>query len=344
MSKGKLYVATQVLKQIVQKTVLIASLSCSALAVAAPAVVTPADWLVRMVKASSSTTFEGVMVYENSGGLSAVRVFHTIRDGLVSERMIYQNGPYQEIIRQGDQVAIIRGDGDVNRYRTDGVVGLVDRLGGYRDDLRKSYILMYGGNDRVAGRDALRIDVKPRDSHRYGYSLWLDQASGLLLRSELIGEGGAVLERLQYVDIALPSAMPDKLLEPSRPVVWQARPKRQTNVPKLAELTHLSWESGWIPSGFELVGVSQINSPVSDQKVDSLLFSDGLASFSLFVEEDQSKILGPASEQIGATTAVSRLFRQDDAYYNVTVIGEISSGVAERIVVSVRPRGETQEQ
>ena len=104
----------------------------------------------------------------------------------------------------------------------------------------------------------------------------------------------------------------------------------------------MSWESGWIPPGFKLVGVSQTDSPVSDQKVDSLLFSDGLASFSLFVEKDRSKVLGPSSEQIGATTAVSRLFRQGDDYYNVTVIGEISSGVAERVAVSVRPRESAQ--
>ena len=214
-----------------QRTLLTASLLLSIPSLAkSDTVVTPADWLARMVEAANAKTYNGLMVYETTSGLSSMRVFRASTDGVAKERLIYQDGPYQEIIRRGDQVAFIRADGGVNRYGTDGVTGLVDRLSGYQDDLRASYRLMFGGDDRVAGREALRINVQPRDNHRYGYSLWLDRESGLLLRSELIGEEGAVLERFQYVDINF-SDMPGQSLEPSRPVVWQTVPKQQANVP-----------------------------------------------------------------------------------------------------------------
>ncbi len=338
MSKGKLYVAKSALRSILQKTVLLAGLLTPTLSLAEMPLATPADWLARMVKASVNTNYQGHMVYESATGLSTMQVFHALQQGVVRERVIYLDGPYQEIVRKGNQVAFIRGDGEVNRYRTEGITGLADRLGGYQDDLRRSYRLMFGGNDRVAGRETLRIDIQPRDNQRYGYALWLDRDSGLLLRSELLNDKGAILERLQYVNLNISNTISEETLQPSRSVTWQTMPKRQNSVPSAQELVNLNWEAGWLPTGFHLVGISQTDSPVSNHKVDSLLFSDGLASFSIFFEQDQSKVLGPASEQIGATSAVSRLLRQGENYYNVTVIGEISTGVAERIAVSIRTK------
>ncbi|CAM3581781.1 MucB/RseB C-terminal domain-containing protein [Parendozoicomonas haliclonae] len=342
MSKGTLGVMGCSLKGGLKAALVAGGLLFSALTFAQTSgsqssVATPADWLTRMVAAPSVTAYEGLFVYENASGISAVRIFHKPEDNIQKERLIYQDGPYREIVREGDKIAFIRPDGDISRFRTEGVSGLVERLSNYQDDLRQSYRLLFGGNDRVAGRNALRIEVQPRDSHRYGFALWLDRDTGLMLRSELIGEKGAILERLQYVDLSTPQELPAQLLEPSRPVNWQPAPKKQP-VPEASALKALSWEMGWIPSGFELAGISQADSPVSRQKVDSLLFSDGLSAFSVFVEKDQSKVLGPASEQIGATAAISRLFRQGDDYFNVTVIGEIPVGVAERVAVSVKPR------
>ncbi len=338
MSKGKLYVAKSALRSILQKTVLTAGLLIPTLSFAEAPLATPADWLARMVKAAANTNYQGHMVYESATGLSTMRVSHALQQGVTRERVIYMDGPYQEIVREDNQIAFIRADGEVNRYRTEGITGLVDRLGGYQDDLRRSYRLMFGNNDRVAGRETLRIDIHPRDTQRYGYALWLDRDTGLLLRSELINDKGAILERLQYVDLTISDIIPEEALKPSRPVTWQTMPKRQNTVPSPEQLVNLDWEAGWLPSGFHLVGISQTDSPVSDHKVDSLLFSDGLASFSIFFEQDRSKVLGPASEQIGATSAVSRLLRQGENYYNVTVIGEISTGVAERIAVSIRTK------
>ncbi|MCL6270186.1 MucB/RseB C-terminal domain-containing protein [Sansalvadorimonas sp. 2012CJ34-2] len=315
---------------------------------AAPAVVsTPADWLTRMVSAPATNSYEGFFIYENAGGLTSIRIFHSGVDGKEQERLVYQDGPYRELLRRGDQVAMVRPDGDVSRFSSDSTSpSVIERLGSYRDDLRRSYRLMFGGDDRVAGRNVLRVEVQPRDQHRYGYILWIDQETGVLLRSEMLGEKGAVLERFQYIHFEPARTISAKQLEPSRAVTWEAASKpapkpapkdevSKAEVPK-KEMLALWWETGWIPNGFDVTSQNTVDSPVSKQKADSILFSDGLASFSIFVEEDHSRVQGPASEQIGATSAVSRIFRKGDAYYNVTVIGEIPLGTAERIAVSVK--------
>ena len=337
MSKGSLSSCERILTSLKIVFLGVGLSLFSSVSVAAP-VATPADWLMRMVTAPSSTSYQGLFIYENAAGLTSMRIFHAPEEGKLRERLVYQDGPYREIVRNGDQVAFVRPDGDVSRYRSEGVNGLVDRLANYQDDLRRSYRLLFGGSDRVAGRDTLRIEVQPRDNHRYGYALWLDRDSGLLLRSEMIGEKGIILERFQYIDMNPVEDLPVKYLEPSQPVVWTSKEDGAGTNPDTSVLKKLGWEAGWLPSGFALSGFNQIDSPVSRQKVDSLLFSDGLAAFSVFVEQDHSKVIGPASEQIGATSAVSRVFRSGEHYYNVTVVGEVPLGAAERVAVSVKPR------
>ena len=338
MSKGKLNSIRRLLRAGCKAVILGGTFSLlSSLSFAAP-LATPADWLLRMVTVPTDSAYQGFFVYENASGLTPMRIFHTAVDGKPQERLIYQNGPYKEIVRNGDQVALVKPDGDVGRFRSEGVNGLVDRLASYQDDVRRSYRLLFGGDDRVAGRDAVRIEVQPRDNHRYGYALWIDRESGLLLRSELIGEKGIILERFQYIDVTLVDELPAKSLEPSQQVAWTKKPSARTAAPEASVIEQLDWEAGWVPAGFELAGFNRIDSPVSRQQVDSVLFSDGLSAFSVFVEKDDSKVLGPASEQIGATSAVSRVFRKGEDYYNVTVIGEVPVGAAERVAVSVKPR------
>ncbi|MTI14111.1 MucB/RseB C-terminal domain-containing protein [Sansalvadorimonas verongulae] len=303
-----------------------------------PALATPADWLMKMVSAPDRLTYQGIFIYENAAGLMTFQVAHSPIDKVQHERLIYQDGPYQEIIRKGDQVAFIRADGAINRFYSEGMSGLVERIANFQNDLRGSYRLLFGGEDRVAGRKALRIDVQPRDHHRYAYALWLDQETGFMLRSEMMGEKGIVLERLQYADFELVKELPKGKLAPSRAVNW-VKKEAPANARRPADDAPTVWDAGWIPSGFEVAGFNRIDSPVSKKKVDSVLYSDGLSAFSVFVEEDESKVLGPASEQIGATSAVSRIFRRGETYYNVTVIGEVPLGTAERVAVSVKPQG-----
>ena len=336
MSKGKLGRAG--FTSTVMMAVLSAGLLLSSVGRAAPVLATPADWLVKMVSAPERLSYQGFFVYENAAGLTTFRVFHSPVDKQLHERLIYQDGPYQEIIRKGDQVAFIRADGAVNRFYSEGMSALVDRIANFQDDLRRSYRLLFGGEDRVAGRSALRIDVQPRDNHRYGFALWLDQETGFLLRSEMLGEKGKILERLQYADFELVKDLPADKLAPSRPVTWVKQEPSAKTKPTVSELPSV-WDAGWVPAGFEVTGYKRIDSPVSKKKVDSVLYSDGISAFSVFVEEDESRVLGPASEQIGATSAVSRVFRKGETYYNVTVIGEVPLGTAERVAVSVKPQG-----
>ena len=47
------------------------------------------------------------------------------------------------------------------------------------------------------------LAIRARDGLRYGYRLWADSASGLLLRAEVLGEHGDVLETSAFSEVAI---------------------------------------------------------------------------------------------------------------------------------------------
>jgi sigma-E factor negative regulatory protein RseB len=97
-----------------------------------------------------------------------------------------------------------------------------------------------------------------------------------------------------------------------------------------------AWRSDWLPPGFTLSRVVERRSPASDEQVACLVYDDGLARFSVFLEPLRGVMVEDARSQLGPTAAVSRRLVTDDGDVMVTVVGEIPLGTAERIALSMR--------
>ena len=80
-----------------------------------------------------------------------------------------------------------------------------------RNILREFYQLRLSGESRVANKSTQILQMLPQDNHRYGHVFWLDQDSGLLLKSDLIDEQGNVIEQMMYSDIQLLTEAPQKI-------------------------------------------------------------------------------------------------------------------------------------
>ena len=184
-----------------------------------------------------------------------------------------------------------------------------------------------GGEDRVAGRPVRVVDIKPRDDFRYGYRLWLDQETALLLKSELLDADGAALEQIIYTSISLPKEIPDKLLEPATTAsdfTWHT----PGDVRPANEAAQSEWETRWLPAGFSMRHHEQNPMPNRTKPVRHMLFSDGLASFSLYIERlasDTDRFRGLS--RMGAMNAFGTII--DD--YQVTVVGEVPTVTVSRV-------------
>ena len=291
--------------------------------------------LVKMTDSARELSYQGEFVYQQGGQLETLSVIHMAagQNQPDRERIIYLDGAPREVIRAGNELFFSHHNGDVAQFQHGSLMPLVERFqSGVSGDY---YDLTIVGIDRVAGREAFLLLVVPKDRFRHGYQLWLDRESSLLLKSELVDSQGKIIERLQFTSLHVGPLSEDAQSHfVHRPTAVDATVVGSQ--PDPAQVL-LSWETGWLPEGFVQHGRAVRSSPVAEHVVDALTFSDGVASFTVFVEPDDTGLLSQASEKIGALSAVAKIYREGDQYFHVTVMGDIPLGTAERVAVSVRP-------
>ncbi|MDD7804888.1 MAG: MucB/RseB C-terminal domain-containing protein [Endozoicomonas sp. (ex Botrylloides leachii)] len=300
----------------------------------------PSAWLMRMEGASRNLSYRGVFVYQQGALLDTLAITHDAYNHQDKERIVYLDGLPREVVRNGKTLTYSTPNRGIIRFNNGSLMPMVKRFSNVLSD--KNYQISYAAKHffRIAGREAVVLSIIPTDHYRYGYQLWLDAKTALPLKSVMLGGNGSIIERMQFTHIEIGVRLTqaemqamDKSNDLSGKVINIEKSSKKGGV--------WNWEAGWIPSGFVVKSISERPSPVSNQKTDAVLYSDGIASFSIFVEPDETRVLSQSSENIGTLAAVSKIFRRGDTFFNVTVIGDVPLGTAERIAVSVRSRKNT---
>ncbi|MAR92135.1 MAG: hypothetical protein CML06_14810 [Pseudomonadales bacterium] len=299
--------------------------------VQAPAVTaaeeSPEHWLQTMLAASRQTSFSGYSVHLSGGQLNSMAVYHAPIDGEVWERVVHMSGEPAEIIRKGRQVYCLH----PRQSRGMAVSPPLGRWGALEESAKavsRYYRFQRMGEERVAGRDSIRLNVEPLDEHRYGYSLWLDRESGVLLRAQTAAVGGMPLEVFEFVSIQMGAALDKASFEPSAGL-QRRRPTRGDQPPPTRSPAQ-HWGPQWLPEGF--VESDQVVQFSGQGDVTSRAYTDGLTSFTVF-HEPESGVGSNTVSAHGATVAVHRQL----ADARITVVGEIPVATAERIAASVKP-------
>lgn len=303
-------------------------------AVAGGTTLTPRQWLERMSQAAHELNYDGVFVYSHDGHMQTMRIIHSSSDGDERERLVSLSGPSREVIRDNDRVTCILPDDDeVMVERTGPARFLPANLAQRLETLGQYYSFEDGGAERIAGHVTRKIVITPRDHYRYGHALWLHDDKGLLLRSELYNEEGAVVERLVFTTLQFHDSVAASLLEPEtqgRDVVWE-RDVEHSTVTGQPE----RWLVGDLPPGFILENHRHHFMTGTTTPVEHLLFSDGLASVSVFIAPEQEGGDGfDGGLRLGAVNAYSR---SHQAHF-ITVVGEVPPTTARRIAESVTLR------
>ena len=198
--------------------------------------------------------------------------------------------------------------------------------------LKNWYDLAVIGKSRVAGRAAVIVTLTPRDQHRYGFELHLDKETGLPLKSLLLNEKGQLLERFQFTQLDTSDLPSDDDLQAGPDCKAITLDSDKASAVKSAQ----TWHSDWLPAGFELTSSTSRKDPATKTQVSSLMYDDGLARFSVFLEPLNGAPVTDTRTQLGPTVAVSRRLTTPQGEMMVTVVGEIPVGTAERIALSMR--------
>jgi sigma-E factor negative regulatory protein RseB len=288
------------------------------------------EWLDKMNRAVDELNYRGTFVHVIEGTAETLHITHRNADGRSGERIVSLDGVGREIIRQDNAVQCILPDSRVVllEERKD-VSPLVSALPSYSEEIDSHYSLNLRATARVANRTAQVVEIKPRDEYRYGYMLWLDQDTAMPLRSELVDDKGAVVEQILFTEIELPDSIPPEALEASIDTTGfeMLRP------PESAPLTrNIPWRAAAVPGGFKLSVATQSPIAGSETPVEHLVYSDGLATVSVFIEDPNTKAeVSDGFSTMGSTNAFSLTLRGR----KVTAVGEVPKKTVRTIASSL---------
>jgi sigma-E factor negative regulatory protein RseB len=314
----------------------------SAVMLAALPAATRADdarsWLDRMEHAVESLSYEGTFVHMVGNSLETMHVIHRAVDGEVSERLFSRDQPGREILRHNDKVTCIFADQRtvlVERRRDHHGAPLLSALPQDDEAIEQWYEFLVTGDSRKLGRSVRIIEIRPRDAYRYGHRLWLEHITAMPLKIQLLDQEGKAVEQIQFVSMIVPAEISDARLQPDVEVegfTWfeQDRSAPGEDLGNPGE----QWTSAGSPPGFLLKEARVRTLPGAEHPVDHLVFSDGLASVSVFVEpaEATDRELSGLS-RMGAAHAFTLILdgRQ------ITAVGEVPPATVERLARALRP-------
>lgn len=290
-------------------------------------------WLERMNAAVEQLNYRGVFVHMQGESAETLLIVHLNDAGRISERIMSLDGAGREIIRDGEQVRCILPDEETVLLEDGSDASpLVAALPNYTQELAAHYeFRLHRRTARVADRRTQVISIMPKDELRYGYRLWLDAETAMPLKSQLVDERGRTVEQVLFSRIEISDDIPRSELEPTINTEGFAmyRP------PALARQTdgRMRLLSSQLPPGFHLSAAKQGPMAGSRYPVDHLVYSDGLATVSVFVEDPKSEPeIATGYTRLGTANAFSLTVdgRQ------VTAVGEVPRQTVESIARSLR--------
>ena len=284
------------------------------------------QWLARMHEASRHGAYAGTFVVSSAtGGMSSSHIWHVCEGEQQVERVDALTGAPKSTFRYNDQVAtFLPQSGLVVQERRDSLRLFSDLLKNQDAAIADFYSVRLIGSDRVAGVDADVLVLEPRDHMRFGYRVWSERESGLVVKLQTLDTDGRILEQAAFSDLQLGARVSMAQLIEMMSRTQGYRIERLEPVPTTAEA------EGWVlkpgVAGFKLM--SCLRRPFSHLaqpgnaigRTIQWIFSDGLATVSLFVEPlDRRGNNREVSLVMGATRLLSR--RLQDGW--LTVVGEV---------------------
>ena len=292
----------------------------------------PGDWLQKMNTAVRTTNYEGTVIRIQDDVAEAIKVVHVVADGVVREKVNIQEGNGLEIIRNGNEVRCILPDRkSVLVQEWDDQSTLFSTLPSSDIQFGSEYDVAIVRHDRVAGRQAIMLAIRPHDGLRYGHRIWLDVATGFPLQTNLIAGDGEAIQQVKFADIRIGEAIHDSALQPSTNIDdfrWFTEPQE-----KIRQQIESDWISNNAPSGFRLMSAHSEETPGKDGPLTHMLFSDGLANVSVFISAHMGD-----TEARRARVGASNSFSIAIGDVRITAVGEVPAETAEQIARSMQPK------
>lgn len=302
------------------------------------------NWLMKIQSAAQRLNYSGTFVYQQGSQFRTSKITHISEGKNEIEKLEVLDGKQREYIRNNEEITCYIPETKtllVEKRLTHDVFPAI--LSSNPSSLAEYYHLKKGRSGRVAGHDCQSIELIPNDSLRYGYRLWAEKSTGLLLRTQTLNEKNEVVEQISFTQIQIGGIHPAQV----KPSFTNTSGWHVEN-PVMKQISFSGLKVNGLPPGFKkvrelkrtieetpkqnasLVGSQSANAQASQREVSQLVFSDGLAAISVFVEpSSQSKTEG--SLQQGAMNITGK--RQGDFW--ITIVGEVPPAAIKSVANSI---------
>jgi len=292
-------------------------------------------WLSKISQATEKLSYTGTFVYQQGESTETSRITRLVDASGDVEKLEALDGTPREIVRTSDAVRC---------YLPETRTVKVDRRSGRRSfpamlpeqlgKVAQNYSVALGAIKRIAGYECQEVVLTPKDDQRYGYKLWADTKTGMLLKARTFDDKGRMVEQFTFTMLTIGNVPRESLK--SRYAAQDWRIEDTSVVP--ANLAESGWSvRGGLPPGF--LKVDEVGRRLGDAKpLGQIVYSDGLAAVSVFIEPSEGRT-EPVRTGLSSMGAI-HIYTREVANHVVTVVGEAPAASVRRIAnaVEYRPR------
>lgn len=288
--------------------------------------------LQKAAVAARVLSYQGIFVCQTGQQAKAVEITHHFNGKDEFARNVILDGPPREMLNQGGDVVIYNPKNEkvvIEKRRARNMFPAVLPLN--LDAVKENYTLRIVGMERVAGRQAQILLLEPKDGFRYSYKFWIDAEYGLLLKSVMLNNRDEIMESIAFNQLSLFS---NPGLDWFRPTIDHKKDYVMEDDRAIVSENEapVDWMIKDLPVGYRKIEQKVRMVPGKPYPVTHVIFSDGMASVSLFIE--------PIPK--GARTRVSLATKGNTSFYAnvnsghlVTVVGEVPEATIVQIANAV---------
>ena len=295
----------------------------------------PLEWLQRAAQAARTASYSGTYAHSNGDRVSTVRITHVAVGSDEQERIEPLDGPPHEIVRRNDDMACYFPDAKTIRLdRRVSARFFPAILTAPPAAVTASYTLTLGKTESVLGFDCQWIRLEPKDSMRFSQSLCAEVNSGLVIRAKTFNAQHQVIEQYTFTELKIGPAVARNDVKST----FAARVKRWfTDSRPLDEAKGV--DTGWAvndpPPGFQKVTEVRRTMPGRPAPVSQIVFTDGVANLSVFVEVNSTP---PRTAEASSEDGTTTFFVHPMGETLVSVLGDVPLATAQQVARSVARR------
>jgi sigma-E factor negative regulatory protein RseB len=285
-------------------------------------------WLQKMAVAAKKLNYTGTFTYQSGGTSETSRIMHVVDAEGEQEKLEVLDGSPREVVRRNDEIKC---------FLPEDRIVIVEKRGQQKSfpallpasvaSLGDHYSIRKGDVSRVAGLESQLIVLEPKDAYRYGHHLWADLQSGLILKARTLNEHNETIEQFVFSQLQINGPIDKEHLKPrfgAEGTAWRIHNPRA--------MQSLSAVGDWhfrtqLPGFKKSAGMRRQTARGGGMDTTHFIFTDGLASISVFVEPLADQTVENGTYSVGAINVYKRVAGK----HLLTVLGEVPMVTLKRL-------------